>query len=201
MPPAERDHDEENPMTLPSLTELARQRQLRAEYVARLNRVLDYIQAHLTQELLLTAIAQVAAFSPYHFHRLIKAMMGETLSQFIARLRVERAARLIVNDPGLSMTEEALDCGYSSSATFSRAFREAFAMTPSEWRSDGYRKRGNSDSNLSKTDSKLGKAEFSVICEPNLITYQPGSWPPGQARGGCLVRARNSAVSTATIRP
>jgi AraC family transcriptional regulator len=137
-----------------SATQRLRQQRLRAEYTARINRVIDYIGAHLTDELKLEPLAKLASFSPYHFHRLFAALTGETLGQFVTRLRLERAATQLRADPSKPVTEVALDCGYASSASFSRAFRAAFRQTPSEWR-DG-------DSNLSTAASKYGMPKGSL---------------------------------------
>lgn len=106
----------------------------RAEYVARINRVLDYIEAHLHEELPLDRLAKVASFSPHHFHRIFGAMMGETLHRFITRVRLERAATQLLQQPGRSVTDIALDSGFASSATFARAFRTEFGTSASEWR-------------------------------------------------------------------
>ena len=62
------------------------------EYTARINRVLDYIEANIDTALSLETLAGVAHFSPFHFHRIFKAMTGETLNRFIQRIRVEKAA-------------------------------------------------------------------------------------------------------------
>lgn len=114
----------------------------RQEYTARINRVLDYIEAHLTEDLSLEQLARVACFSPYHFHRLFRALVGEPLGAHVQRLRVERAARLLQAEPSTPITNVALECGYGSSAAFSRAFRDAFGMSPSEWRSAAESKIG-----------------------------------------------------------
>jgi AraC family transcriptional regulator len=106
----------------------------RAEYAARFNRVLDHIQAHLAEPLGLEGLATVACFSPCHFHRLFHGWMGETIHDFILRLRAERAARQLVYNPGKSITEIALDCGFSSSSTFARAFKAFHGVSASEWR-------------------------------------------------------------------
>ena len=105
------------------------------EYVARVNRVLDHIEQHLHQPLSVEELAAVANFSKFHFHRIFRAALGEPLHQFIGRLRVERAAMRLRNEPDRSLTEIAIDCGFNSSATFSRAFRAAFDTTPTQWRS------------------------------------------------------------------
>ena len=123
---------------------------LREEYTARINRVIDYIEANIGKELSLAELAGVAHFSPFHFHRIFSAMVGETLNGFIWRIRVEKAADRLINNPRKSITEIALECGFSGSSTFARAFREAFHMSARQWRSGGYLQA----SKAGKTDSK-----------------------------------------------
>jgi len=113
----------------------------RAEYLARVHRVTDYIELHLGDALSLRELAGVANFSPYHFHRVFTACTGETLNQFILRLRLERAASKASQQPHLSLTAIALDCGFGSSAAFSRAFRAAFGRSATEWRREVRKKR------------------------------------------------------------
>ncbi len=143
------------------------QGRLRDEYTARINRVIDHIDANIDQELSLAALARVASFSPYHFHRIFGALMGETLNHYIQRIRVERAATMLVTNPKKSITRVALDCGFSGSAAFARAFREAFGMSASQWRSRGClddRKIGETDSNLEQARSK-DRQDFDVSIE------------------------------------
>ncbi|MDH8702509.1 transcriptional regulator GlxA family with amidase domain [Dysgonomonadaceae bacterium PH5-43] len=64
----------------------------RLEYRARINRVMDYIDQHLDKPLELKSIADVANFSPFHFHRIFSFLIGETPIDYIKRLRVEKAA-------------------------------------------------------------------------------------------------------------
>lgn len=124
----------------------------RAEYIARINRVLDYIDNHLDRELSLTSLAEVACFSPFHFHRIFRAMMGEPLNVFIKRLRLERAAAQLCNLPDKPITDIALDTGFSGSAAFARAFRDFFGMSASQWRET----KTEADSKIGKTDSNVG---------------------------------------------
>ncbi|MBI5547429.1 MAG: AraC family transcriptional regulator [Deltaproteobacteria bacterium] len=109
----------------------------RAEYVARINRVVDHIEGHLAEVLSLEDLAEVACFSPFHFHRVFAALTGETLYQFILRLRLERSATQLVQLKDKSITAVALDCGFGGSAAFARAFRAAYGMSASEWRAGG----------------------------------------------------------------
>jgi len=144
----------------------------REEYIARINRVIDYIEAHLAERLSLDRLAKVANFSPFHFHRIFGAMVGETLNQFIARLRTEKAAMQLAANPKKSITEIALDCGFSSSATFARAFKDRFSMSATEWResrNSSLRKIGKTVRNGGKTNSKIGEATG------DLFSYVGGS--------------------------
>ena len=126
---------------------------LREEYVSRINRVIDHIEKNIDRDLSLDILADVACFSRFHFHRIFRAMVGETLNRFIQRVRIEKAAARLINNPKESITEIALDYGFSGSATFARAFRETFRMSASEWRSKGI----DLQSNHRKIDGKNGQ--------------------------------------------
>jgi len=93
----------------------------RQEYVGRINRVIDYIRANLTGDLSLEALARVASFSPYHFHRIFKSIVGQTVNTFIRRVRLQIAASQLIYNPKKSITRIAVDCGYSSPSSFARA--------------------------------------------------------------------------------
>jgi len=110
---------------------------LMKEYRARINRVEDYIQENIESELSLDELAEVAAFSKYHFGRIFAMMTGETLFQYIQRMRVEKSASLLLTNPALSITETAFSCGFSSLQAFSRAFGRRFGVSASQWRELG----------------------------------------------------------------
>ena len=133
----------------------------RVEYEKRVNRVIDHILRHLAEGLSLSSLAGVAAFSPFHFHRVFKATTGETLSGFIQRLRIERAAIALTAHRDQSVLEVALDHGFSSAATFARAFRAHFGMSATAWRGGGarrWRARHRPGRNPGKRVRKGGKA-------------------------------------------
>lgn len=102
-------------------------------YLSRINRVIDYIQENPAEDLSLRTLAKVAYFSPYHFHRLFTSLAGETLNAFVRRSRVERAARLLRASPHRTLSDVAPECGFASLATFSRAFKEEYGLSPGEW--------------------------------------------------------------------
>src|ERR1700675_4668289 len=107
-----------------------------SEYSQRIDRVIDYLRENLHRPVKLGELAHVACFSEFHFHRIFGAVSGETLNNFTNRLRLEKAARLL-RYSSQSVTDIALNCGFSSSATFSRAFRSGYDTSPSQFRKCG----------------------------------------------------------------
>ena len=64
------------------------QQQSRKEYIHRINRVVDYIEANLDEDHSLEKLAGVACFSPFHFHRIFRALTGETINNYVKRIRL-----------------------------------------------------------------------------------------------------------------
>ncbi|MCP4214449.1 MAG: AraC family transcriptional regulator [bacterium] len=116
--------------------QVAKKEESRLEYLYRINKVVQYIDSHLDEKLSLELLAETAYFSPFHFHRIFKAMTGETPNEFIARLRLERAANYLLYHPKASMIETALEAGFSSSSNFTKTFTPYFGMSPSKWRKE-----------------------------------------------------------------
>ena len=100
----------------------------------RLNRVINFAQSHVSDALDLDALAGVACLSKFHFTRVFGAYCQETPLQFLWRIRLERAARKLVFSREDTITQIAIDCGFSCSQTFSRSFRQRFDMSPSQFR-------------------------------------------------------------------
>ena len=98
-------------------------------YQERILRVQLHIQNNLDQTPNLDELAGVACLSPYHFHRIFRGMVGESVAGYARRLRLEGAARQVRNGQR-SLTEIALACGYASSEAFSRAFKSQFGLGP-----------------------------------------------------------------------
>lgn len=109
----------------------------KTDYQGSIMRVMLLIQARLDAPPSLAEVAEVAAFSPYHFHRLFTAFTGESLSAFVRRLRLERAANRLRQtfDP---ITEIALDAGYETPTNFGKAFRQQFGQSPSAYRAENH---------------------------------------------------------------
>jgi len=105
----------------------------------QLLRALEHLRSHLDQPVVLSEIAALAGLSQFHFHRVFRGMMGEALVAHVRRLRLERAA-LGLRDSRRQVLELALEAGFDSHESFTRAFRAAFGVSPSGFR----RRRGAS---------------------------------------------------------
>lgn len=145
------------------------------EYTSRINKVVDYIETHLDKSFTLDELSRVANFSKYHFHRIFYSLMGETLFQFIQRIRLERAATALVLYPDKSVTEIALECGFSSSSAFARSFKDCFKMPASAWRKEKQLSDSNPDQTNSNRDQHLSNLEKDSLSSSMYIEYTKNS--------------------------
>lgn len=122
-----------------------------------MHRVQAYIDRHLDAPLDLAAMAGVAHFSPFHFHRLFLAWTGQTLGDYLARRRLELGAQRLRGQPSSTVLSIALGVGYGSAEAFSRAFKAHFGLTPSQWR------------NLDHADSNLHQATRAAAGEDEVF--------------------------------
>ena len=104
-----------------------------AECCERVRETVHFIHASLDQPLDVESIARIAGFSPFHFQRLYRVLVGETVMDTVRRLRLERAA-LGLQTSGESATEIAFDAGFESLEAFTRAFRRGFGAPPTAFR-------------------------------------------------------------------
>ena len=95
--------------------------------------VMRYIREHISEPLDRETLADVAGFSVPHFHRVFTAHVGESAISYIRRIRMERAGRKL-RMGAVDITEVALAAGYDSHASFSKAFKQQFGLSPSEFR-------------------------------------------------------------------
>ena len=103
------------------------------DYRRRLLRVIDHLRRHLDDALSHERLAEVACFSPFHFHRIYRGMTGETVADTVRRMRLLRAAEAL-GTTGRPVIEIALEAGFDSGHGFARAFRTWSGLTPSEYR-------------------------------------------------------------------
>jgi AraC family transcriptional regulator len=94
-----------------------------------------HIRRNLDEPIDLRALAERAGFSPYHFHRIFRAVFGEPLAAYVRRERLQRAANAL-RTTSRDVTGIALEAGYDSPSAFARSFAEHFGIAPTKFRAD-----------------------------------------------------------------
>jgi len=107
--------------------------QILTDYDERIHDVQKYVREHTDEELNREVLAAVAGFSVPHFHRIFTAHVGENIASYVRRVRLERAGRKL-RMGAVDITEVALAAGYDTHAAFSKAFKQHFGLSPSEFR-------------------------------------------------------------------
>ncbi len=139
-------------------------------YERRLQNSIDFIEANLKGEMSLRDISFQANASLYHFHRLFRAFVGESLSEYVRHRRLSRAAEDLLRTKK-TVLEIALDYGYSTPESFLRAFKAMFGMPPRD-----FRKRGESPAAHRKAELLIKRErviEGGVVMEPRICERSP----------------------------
>lgn len=131
-------------------------------YVQRINKVVAYINNHLDETLDLKTLANEAALSDFHFHRIFKALKGEAIGGYITRLRLEATARLL-RYTALTIEEIAFNIGYETPASLSKAFKKQYGISPTEYRT-------NKDTYIMKKE--IINPDLALK-EPKIVTLEP----------------------------
>ena len=139
-----------------------RRRFTRQSHQERINDVLHYIHAHLSDVLDIATLSELSCYSSYHFQRTFKQLTGESVHDYIRRARLEWAANLLIFNPESTVMEVAGECGFQSNASFTHAFKRHFGVTPTAWRVGGYQ----------QTSSALKQQWLANESNPNRRFYQ-----------------------------
>lgn len=130
------------------------------EYIRRIHKVQDYIEHHLSQPLSIEELAGAAGFSKYHFSRIFQGMLHEPLAHYVNRIRMESALFLLAHREDKNMTDIAYELGFTDSAIFSRAFKNYYGISPSEYRRE-YSKNCKDTFLLSEYNKGAAKKEWA----------------------------------------
>lgn len=138
----------------PKLKRWVQKEETQAGYYKSINKVLDYIHSHLDKIPDLETLSDIANISPFHFHRIFKGVIGETLGDYVQRIRLEYVAgRLKSNSDTLETL--ALKTGYNSPQALSKAFKKYFGIPPSTYKSDPHRLQNKGSAALNPRICKI----------------------------------------------
>ena len=104
------------------------------DHIERINEVLYTIHGDLQCNYGVDELAHVVAMSPFHFNRIFKENVGESVHAYIKRVKLEHAGNLLLFNPDATITHIMHEVGFSSNASFTQAFKEHFGITPTKWR-------------------------------------------------------------------
>lgn len=103
-------------------------------YLKLINQTEDYIERNLSEKITLDTLAKHLNISKYYYHHLYSKNSTETLKQFITRIKMERSAIYLTKNKNISITEVALNYGYSDASSYNKAFKKHFKETPLQFR-------------------------------------------------------------------
>lgn len=132
---------------------------------------MDYVDRHLGEPIRLDTMAEIAHFSPFHFHRIFNLLVNETPADFLLRIRLERAAQYLNDQAAKPISEIAIDCGFNSTAQFSRSFRKRFGMSATSYRESPKLLLVKNGIYYRKNDQRLSKKpQLLLESEPDLCS-------------------------------
>lgn len=138
-------------------------------HIDRINKVIEYIELHLDENLDLSSLAAKSALSKYHFHRIFRALLGEQPLKYVERRRVTRAAHDLSNSKK-RIIDIAFDFGFGSHESFTRTFKKWFLLTPSQFRKAKPNIRFENMARIGPLDLRLSQG----IAKPNpAIIHKP----------------------------
>lgn len=104
-----------------------------SSYNLYIEKVLDEIECNLDHDLSIERLASLAGYSPFHFQRLFKDYVGESVHQYIKRLRVEKTA-LMLKYQYNNITDSAIRTGFNNNISLTRAFKSIYNCSPKEYK-------------------------------------------------------------------
>lgn len=114
-----------------------------ADHRCRIDKALNYIHTHIASDLRAKKLAELAAYSEQYFHRLFRKITGNSVHEYVRRIRLETAASQLIFEPESAVQLIAERCGFKSLSSFSRAFKTHFNESPDAWRNVNAHKAPN----------------------------------------------------------
>jgi len=106
----------------------------KSDHNQRINEVLFHIHLDISKNYSVESLSKSASMSPFHFNRVFKKIVGESVHAYIRRVRLEHCANALLFNPNSTITEIFSEAGFVSNSSFTHAFKDYFGSTPSKWR-------------------------------------------------------------------
>ena len=106
----------------------------RSDYAQRVNEVLYQIHLNIAGNHSVKNLSSMISMSPFHFNRIFKSVVAESLHAYIRRVRLEHSANALLFNPNSTISEILAESGFVSNSSFTHAFKEYFGVTPTKWR-------------------------------------------------------------------
>jgi AraC family transcriptional regulator len=132
-------------------------------YEQCINRLFTYICQNAGRSISLDELSDIACFSKFHLLRIFKAITGETIGECISRIRIEKAAFFLLYNQSASVTAIALECGFSSSQNFAKAFKTYYGVTPGDFKKHNRSRPLHPDSNPGNIISNSRNETSTVV--------------------------------------
>ena len=143
------------------------------DHTFRINEILSVIHRDISADLQAESLAELAAYSEQYFHRLFKQVVGQSVHQYIRKVRLEAAANQLIFSPQLTVLNVAHNCGFYSLSSFSRAFKATYGVPPARWRlSTHYQKQRHYLANP-EIKAAYDRLEDVPLPTPNIVNLPP----------------------------
>lgn len=142
-------------------------KEIQLDYRKRMNRVFRYIDENLDTELSLGKVAEIAFFSPFHFHRIFKTITGETLNEYTTRRKIEKSVLNLLHKKN-KITEISHMYGFSDNAAYTKAFKKYYGISPTKFKKQNPNRYGKIHTLNSKNGQEYPDFERYICFIDNL---------------------------------
>lgn len=134
----------------------------------QINLALVYVHNNFDSNITAEDLAKVSGYSIFHFHRIFKDIVGQSVNDYIRNTRLEKTSNLLLYNQHKTIEQISLESGFSTATSFSAAFKKKFGMTPKQWRKGGYEKKSIDDKTLIEVENNIEIGTPKIVKESEI---------------------------------
>ena len=146
-----------------------KKKKAKPEYLEKKNKIVEYINNNLDKKISTSELAKISNLSKFHFHRIIKSLLGEPIGSYINRTRIE-AATLLIRYSNLKIQDISHQIGYEKASSLNKIFKQYYGITPSEYRKNKTLKINHNVPK--KSNFKLNEPKIIVVSDKEVVYIQ-----------------------------